>query len=142
MIDEQYLDQLRAAGLFISHPIPAFGGGYWICKPTTTAGNNAPDLEFGFISLEPEPPCPEIDAPALKIMFRNKQWIVDGQDCAGGMGPADFINKWATPEEAVKDILDFFFGDPSRMQKKAEMRYEAQKRAIEFNQRKSQQTSE
>jgi len=139
MIEEQYLEQLRSAGLFVSHPIPAFSGGYWICKPTTTMGNNAPGLEFGFISLEPEPPCPEIDAPMLKFIFRNEEWIVDGQDCAGGMGPADFIDKWATPEEAVKDILDFYFGDPSRMRKKAEQRYEAKERALEFNRKKSEQ---
>lgn len=142
MIEVKYLDQLRAAGLFVSQPVPAFGGGYWICKPKTTQGNNAPGLTFGFISLAPDPPSPKTDAPLLKLMFKDDHWIVNGVDQAGGMGPTDFIDKWATPEEAVKDILDFYFGDPSRMQKKAEMRYEAQKRAIEFNQRKSQQTSE
>lgn len=139
MIEELYLEQLRSAGLFVSSPIAAFGNGYWICKPTTTLGNIAPGLEFGFISLEPEPPCPKIDAPMLKFMFRNGQWVVDGQDSAGGMSPTDFINKWSTPSEAVRDILDFYFGDPSRMQKKAERRYAAKQRAIEFNKKKSEQ---
>ena len=54
----------------------------------------------------------------LKFIFANDRWQVHGQDCAGGLGPADFINEWQTPEEAVKDILDFYFGDPKRMQKK------------------------
>jgi|LakMenEpi03Aug12_release.lakeMendotaPanAssembly.Ray.scaffolds.fasta_scaffold93980_2 hypothetical protein len=139
MIEEQHLDQLRAAGLFVSHPIPAFGGGYWICKPNSTPGNNAPGLDFGFITLEPEPPCPELDAPMLKFMFRMGQWIVDGIDEGGSPESADFSNKWSTPSEAVRDILDFYFGDPTRMQKKAERRYAAKQRAIEFNKKKSQQ---
>jgi hypothetical protein len=27
----------------------------------------------------------------------------------------DFVNEWDTPEQAVADILDYFFGDPTRM---------------------------
>lgn len=51
------------------------------------------------------------------------KWIVYAVDCAGGMGPADFVDIWDTPEEAIADIKDFYFGDPARMNlKEAERR--------------------
>ncbi|CAN5733837.1 hypothetical protein BH10CYA1_BH10CYA1_34010 [soil metagenome] len=130
MIEEKYLEQLRAAGLYVSHPIPAFRGGFWICKPVATPGNNIPGFNFsGYISLEPNPQCPDIDAPMLKFMFLNDCWQVHGQDCSGGLGPADFIDEWSTPSEAVEDILDFFFGEPARMNAKASERKKAALRA-------------
>lgn len=54
------------------------------------------------------------------ICIDQNRWQVDGQDCAGGMGPANFIDEWQTAEEAIKDILDFYFGDPTRMKRKAD----------------------
>jgi hypothetical protein len=77
-----------------------------------------PGYSGGYMSLGDEPACPDIDAPMLKFLFANDTWQVHGQDCAGGMGPADFIDEWSTPEEAVQDILDFYFGDPTRMARK------------------------
>jgi hypothetical protein len=118
-IDEKYLNQLRLAGLFVSHPLGAFMGGVWVVKPTTTPGNNIPGYSSGYISLGDEPLCPDNDAPMLKFMHRDDIWIVDGILSCGGMGPADFIDTWKTPDEAVQDILDYYFGDPARMQKKA-----------------------
>jgi hypothetical protein len=132
-IDEKYIDQLQSAGLHVSHPIPAFGDGVWICKPTTTPGHNVPGLEGGYTTLEGEGPgCPDIDAPMLAFFYHHDKWIVSGQDCAGGMGPADFVDEWDTPEEAVKDILDFYFGDPKRMQKKAAEHEKAEARYREY----------
>jgi len=119
LIEEKYLNQLRAAGLHVSHPIGAFRGGVWVCKPTSTHGHTIPGYSGGYVSLGDDPPCPEIDAPMLKFFFLNSKWQVHGQDCAGGMGPADFIDEWSTPEEALKDILDFYFGNAKRMEKKA-----------------------
>lgn len=71
------------------------------------------------MSLGDEPDCPELDAPMLKFFFYDGKWQVHGQDCAGGMGPADFIDEWSSPADAVKDIVDFYFGDPARMERKA-----------------------
>lgn len=123
-IPEKNLQQLRDAGLHVSSSRPALCDGVWVCKPLTTRGNNIPGFEDGYIALEGEIPCPDIDAPMLRFYFHNDGWNVNGQDCAGGKGPADFINIWPTAEEAVKDILDFFFGDPSRMAKKADYQLE------------------
>jgi len=55
----------------------------------------------------------------LKFIFTNDKWQVHLQECIPDLGEADFIDEWSTPEEAVKDILDFYFGDPARMEKKA-----------------------
>ena len=122
-IEEKFLNQLRAAGLHVSHPFASLCDGFWICKPTSTPGHNIPGYSGGgYITLAEDnaPQCPDTDAPMLKFFFANDSWQVHGQDCAGGMGPADFIDEWTTPEEAVADILAFFFGDPARMEKKAE----------------------
>jgi hypothetical protein len=118
LIDEKYLNQLRAAGLHVSHPFQAFLSGVWVCKPTATPGHNMPGFSGGYMNLGDEPPCPDIDAPMLAFYFSNDTWKVHGQDCSGEMGPADFIDEWTTPEEAVQDILDFYFGDPTRMARK------------------------
>jgi hypothetical protein len=32
-----------------------------------------------------------------------------------GPGPGDFTREFDTPDEAVSDILDYFFGDSERM---------------------------
>lgn len=119
LIEEEFLEKLQEHGLHVSHSFPSLCGGVWVCKPTTTPGHSVPGYSGGYISIGDVPVCPEIDAPMLKFYFHNDKWIVDGQDCAGEMGPADFIDEWQTPEEAVMDILDFFFGNPERMQKKA-----------------------
>ncbi len=120
-IDEKYLNKLRSAGLFVSHPIEAFLDGVWVVKPASTAGNHIPGYSNGgYVSLDEEPICPASDAPMLKFICVNEcRWQVDGQDCAGGMGPADFIDEWKTAEEAISDILDFYFGNSDRIDRKA-----------------------
>ncbi|HEY9683930.1 MAG TPA: hypothetical protein V6C86_20275 [Oculatellaceae cyanobacterium] len=120
-IDEKYLNQLRQAGLHISPPVPAFRGGVWVGKPKDVSGNNIPGYSGGYATVvQDAPPCPDIDAPLIKFMLLDDIWVVDGHDSCGGTGPADFVDEWATPEEAIADILDYFFGDPARMKKKAE----------------------
>lgn len=66
-------------------------------------------------------PQPESDA-AMLALFKDHledRWVVFGVDCAGGMGPADFIGLWTTLGEAIADINDFYFGDSERMKLKA-----------------------
>ncbi|HMP53332.1 MAG TPA: hypothetical protein PKD05_17415, partial [Candidatus Melainabacteria bacterium] len=83
LIDQEYLSQLQSAGLHVSHPIPAFCDGVWVCKPVTTPGNNLPGYTGGYITIgDADPGCPDIDAPMLGFYFHHDKWIVDGQDCA------------------------------------------------------------
>jgi len=63
-IDEKYLNQLRSAGLLVSHPLGAFLGGVWVVKPTSTSGNHIQGYSNGgYISLDDEPQGPNSDAP-------------------------------------------------------------------------------
>ncbi|MBX3076082.1 hypothetical protein KF728_21300 [Candidatus Obscuribacterales bacterium] len=118
LIDEKTLNALRARGLHISSPIAAFGDGVYVCKPTSTPGNKLTRPVGQYIAIDDDVPCPDIDAPMLRLLSENGKWIVDAQDSAGGMGGADFVNEWSSAEDAIADICDFYFGDPARMAKK------------------------
>jgi hypothetical protein len=105
----------------VSPPVSAFREGVWIGKPTTTPGNSIPAYEDdGYTLIGEEMLAPKMDAPMLKFFIDCEgNWTVIGEDYAGTRGPADFVNLWRTPEEAIDDILDFYFGNPTRMEKKA-----------------------
>ena len=64
------------------------------------------------------------DAPGLYLHSDGVKWFVTSQDYVPGPGPGDFVREWTTPEEAVADILDFYFGSPIRMdiKRKAKMK--------------------
>ncbi|MBZ0186266.1 MAG: hypothetical protein K8F91_08470, partial [Candidatus Obscuribacterales bacterium] len=132
-LDELYLQKLRDAGLFVSSPYSPTHGwpdGVRVGKPTTTRGNSIPGYKAGYIVIGPdadEPP--EMDAPMVVLYSVDNKWIVHSQECVPKLGPGDFVNVWSTPEEAISDILDFFLGDPERMEKKTERKEAARKRA-------------
>jgi len=123
VIPEQYLDRLCAAGLLISEPfVPnhvAFSDGVIVAKPASVAGHSLPEFEgwWGVSGVM-------IDAPRLLLHCDGSKWFVTSHDYIPGPGPGDFVNKWATPEEAVTDILDFYFGSPARMDIKRRAREE------------------
>ncbi|MCB9469966.1 MAG: hypothetical protein H6677_16970 [Candidatus Obscuribacterales bacterium] len=122
-IEQKYLEKLRTSGLHVSHTIPAFNDGVWVGKPVTTRGNSIQGYEPGYIVIGDDPLPPKMDAPMLKFhKTKTETWMVRGDDYVGGPGPGDFNNEWNTPEEAIEDILDFYFGDPARMRAKAEGR--------------------
>ena len=130
-IEEKYLQQLRDAGLFVSKPYSPTHGwpdGVRVGKPVSTPGNSIADYrDGGFISIEGfehslGPPFPpEMDAPMIVLCSNNEVWTVDSCDSAGGMRSSDFINKWASGDEAIADILSLYFGDPQRMRAKAKV---------------------
>lgn len=125
-VDEKYLRELRNAGLHVSHAMDCFDGGVWVCKPTTTPGNAIPGYKGGYITIGDELPCPDTDAAMVAFMHQSDGWIVSAIDCAGGMGYGDFENRWSTAEEAIKDILDFYFGNPERMAIKSARKADSQ----------------
>lgn len=122
-IERSYLDKLTNAGLHVSPPVKAFRDGVWVGKPTSTNGNSIEGYKAGYVVIGNDPAPPKMDAPMLKFHKSGAEtWIVRGDDYVGGQGPGDFKNEWETVEEAIEDILDFFFGEPSRMKEKAEGR--------------------
>jgi hypothetical protein len=120
---EKYIEKLRAKGLFVSQPHrpthKAFPDGVVIGKPIWIKGNSIPAYRTGYASLEPkwEVPCA---APMVRLYSVDGTWYVDAIDSSGGFRACDFLNEWKTPEEAVKDILPFYFGNPNRVNAKTD----------------------
>lgn len=117
-LPEQVLAEFRARGLLVSQqPFPsahvAYPDGVRIGKPASVPGN-APEGYHSRWGLD----GPVCDAPSLVLHRASGRWIVSSEDWEPGPGPGDFVNAWDTAEQAVADILDFFFGDLARMARK------------------------
>lgn len=128
-IPEQSIQRLRSAGLFVSDPWPSshvWPDNVLIGKPTGVPGNSIPDYTTFFGLHDPI----EFDAPPVRLWFDGEKWLVLAEEYIPGPGPGDFLDEWDTIDEAVDDILDFYFGDPKRMQVKAD----ARKRVIRSSQ--------
>ncbi|MBS1954922.1 MAG: hypothetical protein JST89_12090 [Cyanobacteria bacterium SZAS-4] len=128
-IPAEYLKKLTECGLWHSKPMGCFGGGVWIVKPSSSKGNKIPDYEpSGLVFIddggEAVPEQPDSDAPMLSLSpdTQDNKWVVLGVDGVGGMSAADFVTIWDTLDEAIEDIKDFYFGDPTRMSAKAAYR--------------------
>lgn len=116
IIDAIHLKRLLDRGLLTSEPFPKNHGwedGVRIGKPTEIDGNFIPEHSYKFMRVE-------TNAPTVVLYARDNDWIVFAQDFNPTKGPGDFQNVWSSLEEAIDDILDFYFGDPARMQAKAE----------------------
>jgi hypothetical protein len=113
-IPESALDRLRAAGLLVSEPFVsdhrAFPDGVTVCKPASVPGHSIAGYEC-YWGMD----GPLIDAPGLRLHTDGVTWFVTSDDYIPGPGPGDFVNIWSTVDEAVSDILDFYFGSPARM---------------------------
>ncbi|HEY9714683.1 MAG TPA: hypothetical protein V6C72_14545, partial [Chroococcales cyanobacterium] len=60
------------------------------------------------------------DAPMVWLFPHLGQWVFLSQDYTGAEAPGDFENRWDSVDDAVNDIIDLYFGDPQRMQVKAQ----------------------
>lgn len=56
-----------------------------------------------------------MDAPTVVLYSTGDTWVVLLHEHVPIMGVGDFENEWESPQQAVDDILDFYFGDPARM---------------------------
>ena len=124
-IDDKYIERLREGGLFVAKPMPSthvFPDGVLIGKPKSVPGNAIPDFSTGFVIDIAKDKEIEFDAPPVWLFGHCGVWVVQAQEYSPVPGPGDFQNEWSSPEEAVEDILDFYFGDPERMHTKAEAR--------------------
>ncbi len=111
-IDEKYLQQLRDRDLYVSDPFSPghnMANGVWIAKPAAIEGNCVSTYEGSCAGVP-------IDAPEVLLLPTEQGWIVLNQEHIPTSGPGDFKNVWPTQQEAVDDILDFYFGNPERME--------------------------
>jgi hypothetical protein len=116
LIPESVINQLLQRGLvvseepFVSGHI-AFPDGHIVGKPRTIEGNCNPEIEcyWGLFSEI------VLDAPTIVLHRDGNEWVVTVDQYVPGPGPGDFVNRHPTSDDAVADILDYFFGDPSRM---------------------------
>jgi len=129
-IPEEYLNQLRSAGLLVSAPLPdkhVTPSCVRVAKPAHIPGNGLPERArtwgpFGDVV---------VDTPLLDFFHKEGTWHVVGHDYWPGPGPGDFHDEWSTPEDAIADILAFFFGDPARMNAKSkESRTSASRKTV------------
>jgi len=95
-----------------------FKGGISVSKPASVPANNVPGYPTDMFSFDK--PVPVLDAPSVRVYSCNDKWVLDAVQSCGGMGPADFYTEWDTADEAITDVLAFYFGDPTRMNLKAE----------------------
>lgn len=123
-IADEQIEKLRAHGLFVAKPRSSdscYPDGVLVGKPANLAGNCIPDFSTTYANLATNEVC-EFDATPVWFFGHDGVWIVLAQEHSPVLGPGDFVDEWKTPEEATTDILDFYFGDPKRMQAKAEAR--------------------
>ncbi len=110
-IEEKYLQQLRDRNLYVSTPFSkgrTLEGSVWVAKPTSIQGN----CISGYNGAVGEIP---IDAPAVLLRPTTEGWVVLNQDHIPELGPGDFKNVWQTEQEAIDDIIAFYFGNSERM---------------------------
>lgn len=117
-LQKKSIEKLLKSGLFVSDPFPA--GHYWedgviVGKPTATKGNFIPEFKFGYEEID-------MDAPDVVLFSDGNIWYMVAQEGVPGSAEGDFTNKWASEDEAVEDILEYYFGSPARMKAKENAR--------------------
>jgi hypothetical protein len=113
---QRQIARLTSAGLNVSGPdeYPAEHELFFsISKPKTTPGNTIPSKEVWYGLAQEDDR--DTDAPSLRLTTDNGRWIVSHSAHIPGPGPGDFSHTYDRLEEAVGDVLDFYFGDSARM---------------------------
>lgn len=118
-LSEGCLQQLRNAGLHVSDPYPddhvAYPGGVSVGKPGTVPGNGQAGYRvyLGLSDVYFDGPC--VVLYVRRFLWRTR-WIVvaDANNMGAAMRPW-FVDRWRSEAEAVRDIVDFYFGDAGRM---------------------------
>ena len=119
---QQQLARLTDAGLTLTEPMERYANigddhefGFYVQKPREVKGNSLPNTEVWLGNeLRDER---KTDAPVVMLETDNGQWVVRcGGSFTPGPGPGDFRHVYDRLDEAVGDVLDFYFGDAARAQ--------------------------
>ncbi len=112
MLEIQAIQKLEKTGLLVLPfgSISPFPNGYSIAKPTSVLGNTRKDCEclFGNDKI----PC---DAPVANIYPKENKWVFEISEWIPGPAIGDFQHLFGSIDDAVLSILDYYFGNPSRM---------------------------
>lgn len=110
--ENQAVLNLEMAGLTCSRNIfGPFRQGFTITRPKSIPGNS----RYSYRDINSK----DSDAPIAWVYpSSKKKWYFEIGCFAGAPGafaPGDFVNEHETLAEAVADVLDYYFGDESRM---------------------------
>ena len=104
--------ELKERGLLVSPIIEdgLFSSGFIVIKPRSVVGNSREDYETYW---GPE----EIicDSPTARFIPSNRKWIFQVHEYIPGPGPGDFREEFSDLHNLCESILDYYFGDPERM---------------------------
>jgi hypothetical protein len=64
------------------------------------------------------------DAPSAHLYPKEDKWIFEVWEFIPGPGPGDFREEFASITDAIPVILDYYFGDPSKMNPPELLEYE------------------
>ena len=110
------ITKLKEAGLLVEpnstnpNSDDYISDGYTIVKPASTPGNTRKNWELYFGSEEIL--C---DAPSASLYAENNKWIFQIWESVPGPGIGDFQIEFLSIMDAVEAILDYYFGDSSKM---------------------------
>ncbi|AFY54715.1 hypothetical protein Riv7116_2190 [Rivularia sp. PCC 7116] len=112
MSETQAIQKLEKAGLLVIPfgSVGPFANGYSVAKPTLVSGNTRIDCEC--LLGSDRIPC---DAPVANLYPKEDKWIFEISEWVPGPGIGDFQDSFESIDDAVSPILDYYFGDPSRM---------------------------
>lgn len=114
--EQRQIDLLKANGLVVER-IESGGSrhGFYVCKPEEVAGNKVPGQRpVKWRSLQ-------TDALIALLHPNREEWVLHVEcpwaSWAPGpqAGPFYICNNHASLANAVTDVLDYYFGDPNRM---------------------------
>lgn len=106
-------DRLKKVGLLVkSNPFGRHSVSYFISKPASILGNTRKNCRR-FVTIGSEKIV--CDAPSTKFFLEGDKWVFSLHELAPGPGPGDFELFFSDIETAVDSIIDYYFGDPGRM---------------------------
>ncbi len=114
MLEEKKLNLLREAGLLVEPVLRGpYKGSYSIAKPEKVLGNTRPG-ENGYYG----PDRILTDAPCSRLLIGNGKLVFLVREYVPGPGLGDFEEEFEDMELCLQSILDYYFGDPTRMNPK------------------------
>ncbi len=112
------VNKLKSAGLFLnargtSKPCE---NGYTIAKPKQARGNTRKNWEV-LIVVKGGPKWHKVrcDAPISYLYPKNNKWIFRVGEFTSSVEYGDFEEEFASIDDAVSAVLDYYFGNPSKM---------------------------